>query len=320
MAEAAGADAAGRPADAAGRPAPVVFLFLDGVGLGDDDPLTNPVAAADLPVLRAAAGGAVHRSTPPRAAPLRVFRHLDASLGYDGLPQSATGQTTLLTGRNAAAAMGRHYGPWPGPTLRPLLEHGTLFHDAQRSGGAALANVYPRRRAVDGEARRWRPNAPRVAAGAAGVPLRDLEAYRDGAAVPPDLSGALLTRFDAAVRPVDADGVAAVLAGMTRCYPFTFLDVWLTDAFGHAQDGAAAQALLERFDRVLGSVLAQAPDATVVVTSDHGNVEDVRTRQHTRNRVPLLAFGPGAAAFEEATSLLDVAPAIRRVWLSRRTG
>ena len=41
--------------------------------------------------------------------------------------------------------MNRHYGPWPGPTLKKVLDEGTLFSEVVNSGGkAALANVYPR--------------------------------------------------------------------------------------------------------------------------------------------------------------------------------
>ena len=52
----------------------------------------------------------------------------------------------------------------------------------------------------------------------------------------------------------------------------------------------------------------------LVVTSDHGNLEDIASGHHTLNPVPLLAAGPGAAEFAAAGSLLDVAPGVRRVW------
>ena len=49
--------------------------------------------------------------------------------------------------------------------------------------------------------------------------------------------------------------------------------------------------------------------AVVVLTSDHGNLEDLRHRSHTDAPVPTVACGPGAAMFATATSLLDVAAA-----------
>lgn len=300
--------------------ASVLFLFLDGVGLGDDDPDINPLVAADLPTIRDGVGGVPDRHAPAVASSGRVFRALDAGMGYDGLPQSATGQTALLTGRNAAETMNGHYGPWPGPSLRALLERDTLFHDAQDAGGAALANVYPPPAFAPTERRRARPNAPRFAAHAAGVPMRDLACYRGGRAVSADLDGAFLRTFDASLSPMGPEGSARVLVGMAREHRFTFVDLWLTDRFGHARDFLAAKSFLERFDVTLGAVLEQASDLTVVVTSDHGNVEDLGTKGHTYNRVPLLAFGPRADAFAEARTLMDVAQAVRASWVSRPAG
>jgi bisphosphoglycerate-independent phosphoglycerate mutase (AlkP superfamily) len=49
---------------------------------------------------------------------------------------------------------------------------------------------------------------------------------------------------------------------------------------------------------------------TLVVTSDHGNIEDLSTRSHTQNPVPLMARGWAANAFAGASSLTDVTPAI----------
>lgn len=290
----------------------MLFVFLDGVGLGPDDPASNPLAAAGMPFLRGALGGPLTRDRPELARDGLVFRHLDATLGVEGLPQSATGQTTLLTGVNGAVAMGRHYGPWPGPTLRAILQHGTLFDDGARAGGAVLANAYPPPYFEHLGGRRQRPNAPVVAAMAAGVELRDLEAYRSGSAVAPDVGGGRIVGFDPSLRPQSAAEAGEVLVRLVGAARFVFLDVWPTDALGHARDFDGAVALLERLDQLLAVVMGAGVD--LVVTSDHGNLEDIASGHHTLNPVPLLAAGPGAAEFAAAGSLLDVAPGVRRVW------
>ncbi|MDO9170716.1 MAG: hypothetical protein Q7W29_02680, partial [bacterium] len=54
-----------------------------------------------------------------------------------------------------------------------------------------------------------------------------------------------------------------------------------------------------------------APETLVLLTSDHGNLEDLSTRSHTRNPVPLLAWGPGAATLlARCTRLDEVTPAL----------
>ncbi len=292
----------------------LLFLFLDGVGLGSDDAAVNPFAAAETPALEHLLGGKLTASLPEQARAHLVFRRLDASLGVSGLPQSATGQTTLLTGKNGALRMGRHYGPWPGPTLKNLLDEGTLFSEARSSGGAAgLANVYPPGyfQALEGRARRV--NAPVYAALAAGLPLLTLQEYGAGTGASVDLSGRYLGRMLPEADDLTPEGQGRRLAGMAQKNAFTFFDFWPTDDAGHRGGFSEAVRLVEGLDGLLSGVLGTLGEATLLLTSDHGNLEDKTTRGHTFAPVPLLALGPGAIAFAEATTILDVAPSVRRV-------
>ena len=86
-----------------------LLLFFDGIGIGGQDGSVNPFAAIGARRL-----APLWSREPEDGA---SFRPLDATLGVPGLPQSATGQTTLLTGVNAARLMGRHVQGLPGPTL-----------------------------------------------------------------------------------------------------------------------------------------------------------------------------------------------------------
>jgi 2,3-bisphosphoglycerate-independent phosphoglycerate mutase len=295
----------------------VCLVFLDGVGLGVDDPMANALAAS-WPGLESLAGGRWTLPTWPTAAlEGRVARALDATLGVPGLPQSATGQASLLTGRNAAEVMGGHYGPWPGPTLQRLLDQETLFHAGASAGGAVLANVYPPGYFAAIAARRARRSAPVYAALAAGLVLADLHAYEAGAGVSADLDGSYLRGGRREWGDVDGPAVeeqAARLAVLAAGHAFTFFDVWLTDHLGHRGDAAAVKALLARLDVFLAALVGLLPsDVTLVVTSDHGNLEDGTTRRHTLAPVPLVVRGPWARAFEGARAITDVAAGVRAV-------
>jgi 2,3-bisphosphoglycerate-independent phosphoglycerate mutase len=121
----------------------ILFLFLDGVGLGADVD-TNPLAVARTRFLESLLGGKLTRGLEPVTSAELIFRPLDAKLGFAGLPQSATGQTTLLTGKNGAVIMQGHYGPYPGPTLKQVLDKGTLFSEVLgQHKRAVLSNLYP---------------------------------------------------------------------------------------------------------------------------------------------------------------------------------
>ena len=76
-----------------------------------------------------------------------------------------------------------------------------------------------------------------------------------------------------------------------------------------------AVRLMETFDEVLGGLVEVWDDGLILVTSDHGNMEDLSTRRHTDSDVPALVIGDKTAR-EEFTSglkdLTDIAPAIRK--------
>jgi phosphopentomutase len=73
----------------------------------------------------------------------------------------------------------------------------------------------------------------------------------------------------------------------------------------------AVPEVLARIDRLLGGLRAALrPADTILITSDHGNIEDDTTQSHTRNPVPLLVIGPDAPRFAAVTRIDEVAPAI----------
>ena len=306
----------------------VVFVFLDGVGLGPADVVApdgapgNPFAALALPAMERLGGG--QRWTDalrPVRRPGHVVVPLDATLGVEGLPQSGTGQTALFTGRNAAARHGAHYGPTPPTTVRDWIDHESLFaHQARRDGAdtLAFANAFPDRFFEVMEARgRWTATT-RMARGA-GVRLRRAADLRAGEALAADLTGAgWRDAFDPTLAVLDEAEAGRRLARLTTAHRLTLFEYFLTDKAGHAQDAARAAGVLGALDRFLGA-LVEALDPTrdlLVLTSDHGNLEDLSTRSHTRHPVPLVAWGAGAEAFADAASLLDVTPAVRRVLAS----
>ncbi|MCL4260675.1 MAG: hypothetical protein KJZ52_08620, partial [Anaerolineales bacterium] len=125
----------------------VLFIFLDGIGLGENNLETNPLARAKMPNLNALLDGrSLVRGAAPFDGKYASLHALDAGLGVDGLPQSATGQAILLTGKNISAELGYHYGPKPNPEVAAYLNGETLFSKCiTAKKRAALLNAYPPR-------------------------------------------------------------------------------------------------------------------------------------------------------------------------------
>ena len=83
--------------------------------------------------------------------------------------------------------------------------------------------------------------------------------------------------------------------------------------WGHRRDVPGYAACLEAFDRRLGAIeAAMRPTDYCVITADHGNDPTFRGFDHTREHVPILAFGAGAPAgpIGARASLADVAETI----------
>jgi 2,3-bisphosphoglycerate-independent phosphoglycerate mutase len=303
----------------------VLLLFVDGLGLGEAEPAVNPVAAAALPSLRGLLEGRVPvlQSAPYSGAGATLVG-LDATLGVAGLPQSGTGQVALLTGANAAARFGRHFGPWVPTALRLFLGEWSVLRRAAAAGlRVAFANAYPeelvaamRSGAADRARGRFaRHAAPPLAALAAGVLVRHTAALVAGEAVASEITNDGWRRQLGRVEVPEVTPAAAgrTLGRIAAAHELTFFAHYATDTAGHRGGMAGAVAALERFDAFVGGVVeAAGQELLVVIASDHGNIEDVRCG-HTTNPALGLVVGAGHAEFAEPLrSLLDVTPAILR--------
>jgi 2,3-bisphosphoglycerate-independent phosphoglycerate mutase len=291
-----------------------VLLFLDGVGIGPSDRAVNPFLRARLPTLSALLGGVPTLERPRWSGERAACVPLDATLGVEGLPQSGTGQTTLLTGVNAAQRFGRHFGPWTPVALRPLVEQESVLRRGIDQGRAvAFANAYPK--GWPGERRRLA--APPLAAAAAGLLDRHEEHLARGDAVASEiLNTGWRDHLGFEELPeITAGDAGRALARVASAHQLTVYAHYATDIAGHRGGMDGAIRALERVDGFLEGYLSAAPaDATMLIASDHGNIEDV-TEGHTRNPALGVVIGEGAAARAgELASILDVAAALFR-WM-----
>jgi 2,3-bisphosphoglycerate-independent phosphoglycerate mutase len=296
----------------------LLFLFLDGVGLGENDSVINPFVRANMPTLKSLLGGqTMIRHTAPYEGERATLVAADASLGVNGLPQSATGQAVLLTGKNVPAEIGYHYGPKPDPATASHLSR-TVFSKLKQAGkSAALLNAYPPRY-FDGidSGRRLYSSIP-LAVTNAGYPLFTKDDYYRGNALSADFTGAGWQSFlGFADAPLMQERIAGhKLGSLARQYDFSFFEYWATDYAGHKQDMTEAVNLLESFDNILGGLIEEWDDeqGLILLTSDHGNMEDLSTRRHTANAVPVLLIGNANARKKfsiELKDLTDVTPRI----------
>lgn len=308
---------------------------MDGVGLGDNDPEINPFIRAYMPNLENLLDGRkISANGSQRPSKMANFQNgrasllsLDACLGIDGLPQSASGQASLLTGKNVAGMLGMHDGPKPSPQVMDILKEGTLFHYFNHNHlCATVLNAYPPRYFKSIERGYKLPGVIALSALYAGLQLKTKDDLQLGEAISVDLTAQgwrdhLGLQDTPILEPFQAGERLFTLAHGCQ---LAFFEYWLSDVAGHQQDMPAACNLLELFDAVLGSLLRcwNDEDGLILITSDHGNLEDLSTRHHTRNNVPLLLIGSQsnreiftrclvqASGTRQELNLTDITPAI----------
>jgi 2,3-bisphosphoglycerate-independent phosphoglycerate mutase len=295
---------------------PLLMVFIDGVGLGVDDPKVNPLIIAEMPFIRSLLSG-----MPLSAATIKegwitsttVIKPTDASLNTAGLPQSATGQTSLFTGLNAATIAGRHISGFPTKLLRELLRNASIFKMIHQTGRRAVfANTFTDSYFETVERGKWRHSVTTTAALAGGCRLLMPPDLMRGESIYQDITNERLRESGYEIPLFEPEEAAANLVKVAAKNDFTLFEYFQTDRCGHRQDYHRAVILLNRLDRFLAAISAglEQQQLTLMVVSDHGNIEDLGVKTHTLNRVPTITLGGDLSKFEKINSLLDIYPAV----------
>ncbi|MDQ3087079.1 MAG: hypothetical protein M3Q78_00600 [Acidobacteriota bacterium] len=284
----------------------VLLFFIDGLGIGKRE-ATNPLAVAQ------------------NIEPLANFQNenspiifdgilvpTDARLGVEGRPQSASGQTTILTGINAPQFLGFHKQGFPNEALREVIKENSIFLQLKRRRiePNIFANAYTPQ--FFEQTPRWK-SATTCAVEAADLQFRRIPDLVGQTAIFHDFTNeSLQTRgFDIPLfSPAEA---GEILAELTRKHRFTLYEHFLTDKIGHAQDFVKAAAHLPLLAAFIREMLLKInlETTTVILTSDHGNVEDLSVRTHTLNDVPTIIWGrKNLETAKRIKSLADITPTI----------
>lgn len=295
----------------------VLLFFIDGLGIGSRGPFNPFDGLADAAPL------AIFRDEPS-AIPATLDGILvptDACLGVVGRPQSASGQTTILTGVNAPVQLGYHKQGFPNAAMREIINEHSIFLQLSQAGIAPLtfANAYSPR--FFDERPRW-VSATTAAVEAAGLPFRTIDDVRNNRAVYQDFTNKILIERGEDVKPRTPDEAAEVLASIAAENRFTLYEYFITDKIGHAQDMDAARAVLKRLALLIKHLLSRIDlnHTSVILTSDHGNIEDLSSRNHTLNEVPTIVWGADRARIAaRIKNLADITPAIVDILTEKAT-
>jgi hypothetical protein len=284
----------------------VLFFFIDGLGIGFESK-ENPLAAIK------------------NLEPLAHFKDQKNQIFYDGVmiptdprleiegrPQSASGQTTILTGKNAPKILGYHKQGFPNAVLREVLNENSLFLQLKKKGIEKIifANAYTPQ--FFQETPRWK-SATTVAVEAAGLQFKRISDLLGRKALFHDFTNQTLIERDFNVplfTPIEA---AEILADLSKENSFVLYEHFITDKIGHEQDFGKAETHLPQLAEFIRETLKRVDleNTTFILTSDHGNIEDLSVRNHTLNDVPTIIWGRNKEKIAgRIKDLTDITPAI----------
>ncbi|MCP4293561.1 MAG: hypothetical protein GY780_17175 [bacterium] len=280
-----------------------ILLFIDGLGWGPPNASINPQYAYGGEFFRLP----VFEGRPVALPGQGLATPIDAVLGVQGVPQSATGQTTLFSGVNAQAVLGKHLTGFPNEALQNILRQNSLIKTLTERGlRARFFNAFRPRFWELSEEKKWTLSASTVTHLAAGLEFFNLEDIKNRKSIYQDFTNAELIDRGFDVGPMLPSEAGEILAQQIAHYDFLLYEYFQTDKAGHSGETLQSEHQLRMLDEFLQTLLSEiSGEVMVVLTSDHGNIEDSRTRRHTTNPVPLMVWGQGSEEFIQGLTQLD---------------
>jgi bisphosphoglycerate-independent phosphoglycerate mutase (AlkP superfamily) len=152
--------------------------------------------------------------------------------------------------------------------------------------------------------------------------FRNITDLRNGAAVFMDFTNRLLIERGVDVSVRTEEEAAEVLARIASENRFTLYEYFITDKVGHAQDMSLAREVLTSLARFIRELLGRLDlkHTTVILTSDHGNIEDLSSRNHTLHLVPTIVWGAQREQIAaRIKTLADITPSIVELLATKST-
>jgi hypothetical protein len=252
-------------------------LFIDGVGIGIDDPNINPCCNSTTGIFN------VNKELPDSGYKFKI----DAQMGVPGLPQSATGHTTLYSGINTPKLLGKHLTGFPNRELRQILQKYSLF--------VQLVNVGFKCKFINA----FRPiffttpeifsNLPMSATTEmnkyAGYEFSNFQDIQHEKSLYHDYSNDENRKKGFDLPFFTAEKAGEILVRESYKYDLILYEYFLTDFAGHAQNLNRSIEEIKKVENLILAVLTylNLDNTILIVVSDHGNIEDVRTKSHTTN-------------------------------------
>jgi hypothetical protein len=295
----------------------IFYLFIDGVGFGKNDLDINPFTRYAEGFFLPLANKSITHSSISKG----IYLETDASMGIPGLPQSATGQTAIWTGINAPQILQRHISGFPSFTLRKIINDLSIVKILDENQKKvrflnAYSPVYFQHVA----------NKPKLVSAstmvqlASKLPLLTLDDIREDKAIFMDINHEFFIQFakdflhpdDELLNIRDPYLVGKKIMKTYSDHDLVLFEYFLTDKMGHDQNWDLSKKVISTVEKFIeGLVDGMSEKDQIIITSDHGNLEDLSTNTHTKNKVPCYLIGNYTDTYKtKINTLADIVPCI----------
>lgn len=274
-----------------------LLIFLDGVGIGENNPSKNIFFRKDFKTFSNYFHDIPHLKNQRITVNGTYLFPVDANMGIDGLPQSGTGQVSIFAGVNAAKIAGYHFGPYPHSKTIPYLKEKNIFTEFKNRGmKVSFANAYPKIFFDYIRSGRKRLSSTSLSCLMSGVKLNTPTDLRRGKALAAEITNfRWVEKLNYNLPVIKAETAAKRLIKLASQNHFTLYEYFLTDHFGHGRNPEIMEYSLNVLDKFIFYILTNLPEnMSLVVCSDHGNIEDLSVKSHTRNPALTITSGKNA--------------------------
>lgn len=265
----------------------ILLIFLDGVGIGEEDYEFNPFFKYEFKTFKNIFGEvpSLHKQVL-RNSDVILFP-TDARLGVDGLPQSGTGQTSIFCGVNAPEIINQHFGPFPYSTLIPIIIEQNIFkYFSDKNKKVFFANAYPKVFFDYLNSGKKRLSVTQWCVKCNEMKFNNVNDVINGNALTPEITNHRWNeKLNYDLPLFDGKVAARKLLNISTENKLTVYEYFLTDHFGHRRIKDEMEFNLKILDDFLFTILTEYNKTTtsIVICSDHGNIENLSIKTHTLN-------------------------------------
>ncbi|PID61984.1 MAG: metalloenzyme [Ignavibacteriae bacterium] len=284
----------------------ILLIFLDGVGIGKKEP-ANPFFKYGFKTFTKLFGKIPTLENQKINKDNRFLFPTDPIMGVPGLPLSGTGQTSIFCGVNSSRILGKHFGPYPHSMLIPIIREQNIFKlFKEKKKKVTFANAYPKQFFDYIKSGDKRMTVTTLSCTLSQVPLKTATDLRNGNAVSAEIDNSIwVGKLGYKLPIIKPETAAKRLLKLVDENNFTLFEYFLTDYLGHGRNKETMEERLETLDKFLLYVFENISDNhTVVLCSDHGNLEDTSIKMHTTN--PSLTITAGKYAEKLKNRITDI--------------